>query len=98
MILFFHFYKTFIQREVVANRVLPSIRLALIIRVMRHDPSVNGAESESLSWTVENGLCDEGRVTKRWLGSVCIPCTYLADGESSVCGLGLHWMERVAVG
>lgn len=59
--------KTLVQREVVTNRVLPSLFIFSIIWKMLHYVLIDAVKSKSLFGTVSNCHHDKGVVTEGWL-------------------------------
>jgi len=69
-----NFHKTFIQAEVVADRVLPALLVLAIIRKVFHDVFVNSVERKSFLGALSNRQHDESvvRITRFLVGFLSI--------------------------
>lgn len=55
-------HEAFVQTEIVANRVLPSLLVLSVIRKVLHDVLVNAVERQSFLGTLSDGQHDESVV------------------------------------
>ena len=62
-----HFDEALVETEVVADRVLPALAVALEVRELLHDVLVDGAERQSLVLGVAHGHRDQRHVRVRRL-------------------------------